>query len=86
MIVREKIIQEKYFTVGENRYFLVEVEQKRHAIPDKCPHRGGPLSLGKICKLLNIIQCPWHEGQFKISSLIRNGVNAIRVRDEIFYV
>jgi nitrite reductase (NADH) small subunit len=42
-----------------------------HAVADRCPHRGGPLSEGTLegCKLT----CPWHGWTFDVSSGARVG-------------
>ncbi|MDO8954600.1 MAG: Rieske (2Fe-2S) protein [Gammaproteobacteria bacterium] len=82
MIKIAKIVNDK-FHFNDDSYFFIEYEQKRFAIPDKCPHRGGPLSLGKSCQIKGTIECPWHDNQFKTSALIKKSVNAIRVQDSL---
>lgn len=86
MIRTKKIINNKYFTVNEERFFFVDINKKRFAIPDKCPHRGGPLSLGAICQNNESIQCPWHEARFRISALLKNEIPAVRISNELFYI
>jgi len=36
------------------------------AVDDRCPHRGGPLSEGKLEK--GNVACPWHGAQFNLKS------------------
>jgi hypothetical protein len=84
MISVRKIYQNKYFFIGEQRYFFVESQRKKFAIPDKCPHRGGPLSLGVLCKEMKMIQCPWHDNYFRISFLIKNALPAMRIRNDVY--
>lgn len=83
MIFFEEIVSEK-FNMAEQPYFFVEHDKKRFAVPDKCPHRGGPLSLGTFCQNTNSIKCPWHESQIKISTLIKNSISAVRVKDKLY--
>ncbi|RYB77189.1 hypothetical protein D7286_04075 [Legionella pneumophila] len=86
MINKKHILNNRYFCKNDENYFIVKLNNKRFAIPDKCPHRGGPLSLGNICRESQRIQCPWHDGYFKISSLIKNAIPAVCVKDQIFYI
>lgn len=86
MINKRFINQDKFICKDNVNFFIVPLNNKRFAVPDKCPHRGGPLSLGKVCSESEMIQCPWHDGRFKISSLIKNEIPAVRVKDEIFYI
>ena len=86
MIQNSNIIQDKYFYLDEERFFIVNLNTKKYAIPDKCPHRGGPLSLGFRCETTNSIQCPWHDNVFKLTVLIKKAIPAIRVTDQIFFL
>lgn len=74
---------------------LVEVEGKRlavfnvggrfHAIDEKCPHRGGPLSEGELEG--DVVTCPWHRSTFNVttgavlSGPARDGVSHYSVLD-----
>jgi nitrite reductase/ring-hydroxylating ferredoxin subunit len=86
MLKIKKIINNKYFTVNYERFFFVNIDNKRFAIPDKCPHRGGPLSLGGVCQEENSIQCPWHETKFKILALLKKEISAVRISNQLFYI
>lgn len=86
MIKSEQILRNKYVSINHERYFFVSLEKKRYVIPDKCPHKGGPLSLGMVCKKRGIIQCPWHDNNFKLSLLVKKAIPAVRVHDELFYL
>jgi nitrite reductase (NADH) small subunit len=47
-------------TVRGRKIALCRVGQEVFAMQDACPHRGGPLSFGKVSgKRLELI-CPWH--------------------------
>ena len=37
-----------------------------YALSETCPHRGGPLHLGRVRN--GIVQCPWHLWQFDLAS------------------
>ena len=86
MINVNQILKNKYISIKNERYFFVSIDQKRYVIPDRCPHKGGPLSLGMICSKKETIQCPWHENNFKLSTLIKKAIPAIRVHNELFYL
>ncbi|OGT60185.1 MAG: hypothetical protein A3F14_02125 [Gammaproteobacteria bacterium RIFCSPHIGHO2_12_FULL_43_28] len=55
--------------LGEN-VFLLEKQQSGELLiwPSVCPHEGGDLSAGKVCKN-NQIQCPWHGLRFSAVKL-----------------
>lgn len=67
-------------TLGRHRFFIFsDPEGSEHIIPDRCPHRGGPLSMGswdaETCKLT----CPWHNRSWPASTLIKKELPTIRV-------
>jgi nitrite reductase (NADH) small subunit len=74
------------FSIGEARYFLLMREGRLSVLRNECPHRGGPLSLGKLspCKLKLV--CPWHDGEFAIRQIEHHGLPSIRQRDKISVV
>jgi nitrite reductase/ring-hydroxylating ferredoxin subunit len=86
MVHTATIFKNKYFMVGDERFFFVTILQKKFAVPDKCPHRGGPLSLGTFCEKENTIQCPWHDNFFKVSALIKKEIPAVRIGSKILYI
>jgi nitrite reductase/ring-hydroxylating ferredoxin subunit len=86
MIKVQGILKNKYVSIKDERYFFVSIENKRYAIPDRCPHKGGPLSLGMICSKRETIQCPWHDNNFKLSVLIKKAIPAVRVHNELIYL
>ncbi|PJX12639.1 hypothetical protein CWI66_16565 [Halomonas sp. 141] len=57
-------IKVSIFFVARDIYFqgkrllLVEIDGVHYSIEDKCPHRGGLISRGKICE--KGIICPLH--------------------------
>ena len=62
------------FPIGSLRKVVVSGEAvlvtniggKLFAVSDSCTHRGGPLSNGELDG--NIVICPWHGGQFEITT------------------
>jgi nitrite reductase/ring-hydroxylating ferredoxin subunit len=86
MIQVQKILNDKYVSINEERYFFVSFDQKRYVIPDRCPHKGGPLSLGMVCKEKDTIKCPWHDNNFKLLLLIKKAIPGVRVINKLFYV
>lgn len=86
MIYKTKILQNIYVLINQQRYFFLHENNKRYVIPDKCPHRGGPLSLGIICHENQTLKCPWHDNSFKIECLMKKNITSIRIQNELIYV
>lgn len=84
MIQVKKIINGKFYLLDDEKYFFIHFEGKCFAIRDKCPHRNGPLSLGKICETSQSIVCPWHENKIKIKALIIKSLSGVKVCDSIY--
>ncbi len=45
---------------------IFKVGEKFFAIEELCPHRGGPLSEGKVEN--GCVTCPWHQASFDIAT------------------
>jgi 3-phenylpropionate/trans-cinnamate dioxygenase ferredoxin subunit len=70
----------KLVQVGERAIVVFNIRGELFALSDKCPHRGGPLSQGKLTGLVQsrapgtydysrpgeIIRCPWHNWEFDV--------------------
>jgi apoptosis-inducing factor 3 len=54
----------KEVSVGETRILLARVDDKFHAVSATCPHYGGPLAEGVLCRTR--VVCPWHHAAFNI--------------------
>jgi len=52
-------------------YFLLSARGELYLVPNRCPHRGGPLKFGRLNAAGELV-CPMHGGAFSIDSLIRN--------------
>jgi len=52
--------------VGDQEYFVQRIGGELHVLPSRCPHRGGPLRLGRVED--GIIVCPWHGTKVPLSS------------------
>ena len=50
-------------------YFLLGHRDALYLVPNRCPHRGGPLKFGFINDDEAIV-CPLHKGVFPIARLI----------------
>jgi nitrite reductase (NADH) small subunit len=55
---------------GED-YFLLSVDGELYLVPNRCPHRGGPLKFGTLNAAGELV-CPMHRNAFSIESLIAN--------------
>jgi nitrite reductase/ring-hydroxylating ferredoxin subunit len=67
--------------VGGHRVGLYRVDDTLYALADRCPHRGAPLSSGRVAtpvetrdgavavgKPRSIVRCPWHKWDYEIST------------------
>ena len=45
------------------------------AFDGRCPHKGGPLSDGRICE--DVVVCPWHGFRFDLRSGEHAGMHSI---------
>lgn len=52
--------------VSGEAVLVTNIGGKLYAVSDSCTHRGGPLSEGELDG--NIVICPWHGGQFEITT------------------
>lgn len=71
------------FRIGEERFFLLEAGGKLHAVPEACPHRGGPLSKSVMSPCRRFLTCPMHQLPTKVSLLLRKERPAVRVGEVV---
>lgn len=67
--------------VGDETYFCLERDGVVHVLASRCPHRGGPLHLGRVEG--GRLRCPWHGNAFRLDRLCERGVPAVRTGDRI---
>lgn len=51
---------------GDLRIAVFLHEGRVYALSETCPHRGGPLHLGRVAH--GIVRCPWHLWQFDLAT------------------
>jgi hypothetical protein len=69
--------------LGDDRYFVFEHEGRVFLVEDHCPHRGGPLSLGRRSADQKRLVCPWHGSRIACAFLRRRSVPIVRRGTEI---
>lgn len=69
--------------VGETRYFVFSSQGRRFLVHDRCPHRGGPLSLGTVSADGRHLTCPWHGTRMACAVLRRKSVPLVRRGDVV---
>ena len=69
--------------VRNDRYFVFEHGGRLFLVRDKCPHRGGPLSLGSRSPDDKRLVCPWHGSRIACAWLRRQSVPIVRRGTEI---
>jgi Rieske 2Fe-2S protein len=72
--------------VGHDRYFLFQSDSRLWLVRDRCPHRGGPLSLGQPTPDGKRLICPWHGTKVSTAALRRTSVPAVRSGQRIVAV
>ena len=51
-------------TASGQEYLVTQQDGVFHVYQHKCPHRGGPLSKGRLQD--GIVTCPWHSSKFDL--------------------
>jgi hypothetical protein len=67
---------------GHNRYFVFEADGRPLLVLDRCPHRGGPLSLSRLTPDGRRLVCPWHGTKVGTAAVKRTSVPMVRTGDE----
>jgi phenylpropionate dioxygenase-like ring-hydroxylating dioxygenase large terminal subunit len=67
--------------VGHDRYFIFDADDRPLLVRDWCPHRGGPLSLGRRTTDRRLA-CPWHGTKVGVAAVKRTSVPMVRTGDE----
>ncbi|MEV4139333.1 Rieske 2Fe-2S domain-containing protein [Dactylosporangium sp. NPDC049742] len=66
---------------GDERYFLFHDGGRARLVHDRCPHRGGPLSLGRRTLDGRRLTCPWHGTKVGVAALCRTALPMVRTGD-----
>ncbi|MDH0646518.1 Rieske 2Fe-2S domain-containing protein [Pseudomonas sp. GD03858] len=72
--------------VGETLYFRNSGPKGAQFLPATCPHRGGPLHLGKASGDGQDIVCPWHDIPYKTCRLERKALVSVRVGNQLSFI
>jgi nitrite reductase/ring-hydroxylating ferredoxin subunit len=56
----------KLVTIDGREFAVVADDGKYYAVENYCPHKGGPLGLGRVKN--GTITCPWHRFRFELES------------------
>jgi nitrite reductase (NADH) small subunit len=61
--------------LDDERYFLFCADDGTYyMLPTTCPHRGGPLYLGRYVAERRAIECPWHKTHVSLTRLLRGAL------------
>jgi nitrite reductase (NADH) small subunit len=61
-------------------YFVVSLRDELFLVPNRCPHRGGPLKFGYLNERDELV-CPMHGNVFPIEALLKGP--QVRRLDEV---
>lgn len=73
-------------SAGESFLVLRAADGRCHAVSATCPHRGGPLHLGRVEEGGQFIVCPWHKTRVSIARLLRGGLPTVSNRGRVSVV
>jgi len=76
--VRLDLAEHNTVLAGDDRYFVFHSPEGTALVLDRCPHRGGPLSLGAVEPGHRRLICPWHRSRVSCAVLRRRAVPAVR--------
>jgi len=62
--------------------FLLPCAEGTFLVDGVCPHRGGPLHLGRVDAAAGAVECPWHGRLVSLRKLVRDAYPMV-VRDDI---
>lgn len=71
---------------GHDRFFVFDADGRPLLVRDRCPHRGGPLSLGRQTADGRRLVCPWHGTKVGVAAVARTSVPMVRSGDEAVVV
>lgn len=64
-----------FVVADESTFFLMSTDGRvSHLVRAACPHRGGPLHLGRLDTCAEAIRCPWHDNAIPVRRLIEHAV------------
>ena len=66
--------------VDGNQIALFNLNGEFYAIDNVCPHRGGPLSQGRLDPAALTVQCPWHGWMFRCDTGVSQNIPTARVQ------
>lgn len=63
----------RFVTAGGRSFFLSTTDGRVfQLLRTACPHRGGPLHLGRLDASRGVIRCPWHDNDVPLRCLERD--------------
>lgn len=78
-VIRFELNEFNLLEINERRYVLIEDQNANYRfISADCPHKGGPLYLGRMDSKRAEIQCPWHDNRFPLKTLCRKSLPMIQ--------
>lgn len=74
---------ENMIAVGEKFFFFNQTDLDTQVLPVNCPHRNGPLHLGKMTEKGRVVTCPWHENKYSVCNLEKKALPSVKISDTI---
>ena len=75
----------KVVETNDTEIVMIHAKGSFYALDNRCPHKGGPLDLGRI--LDRSVICPWHGARFDLQSgRLLEGPNCKNLKNYIVQV
>jgi nitrite reductase (NADH) small subunit len=82
-VVRFDPAQVNFLEFRGRCYFVHSTDDRTFfLVADACPHRGGPLHLGRLDVRAGVIRCPWHERNVPLASVRQRAIPLVWRRGE----
>lgn len=85
-VVTMDLSRHNMLLAGHDRYFAFESGGRVQLVRDRCPHRGGPLSLARLEPDGRRLTCPWHGTRVAVTAVCRTSLPMVRTGDEAVVV
>lgn len=69
--------------VGGRHFVIISTLEGDVVVDDRCPHRGGPLRLGRRECGTGALRCPWHATVLPEKRLLQRALPGVRVRNRL---
>lgn len=85
-LVVQPLAEFNMIAVSDKTYFVNKGAYHTRVLPAACPHRQGPLHLGRLQPDGETIVCPWHENKYSACNIEKKALPSVRTGDVLHVV